>query len=147
MMVAPPGVNDVNIPTLDISAPGRIAFAYYGSTNSPYQRCKQECEPKDWAKTTWNGYMAMSVTALDKNPVFYTTTVNDTKDPMKRQRCGPGRCGTSVYDFMDIKISNTGKIWAAFVDACVFVCNTKDGVADDGKEGVVGHLVGGPGLL
>lgn len=147
MMVAPPGVNDVNIPTMDVSAPGKLAFAYYGSNNSPFQRCGQDCENKDYAKTTWSGYMAVTANALDKDPVFYTTTVNDPKDPMKRVRCGPGRCDTSVYDFIDIKISSNGRVWASFVDACVLACTAKDGVVDDGKDGVVGHLVGGPGLL
>lgn len=147
MMIAPPGVKDANLPTLDVSAPGKIAFGYYGSTNSPYQRCREKCETKDYAKTTWNGYMAVSANALDKNPVFYSTTVNDPRDPLKRQRCGPGRCGTGVYDFMDIKISNTGEVWAAFVDACTTICGTKEGTADIGKDGIVGHLVGGPGLL
>lgn len=147
MMVAPPGVKDVNIPTLDVSAPGKLAFAYYGSTDSPYQRCREKCEDKDFAETTWNGYMAVSANALDKDPVFYTTTVNDPRDPMKRRRCGPGRCDTSVYDFIDIQISPAGQVWAAFVDACTLSCPGKDGVTDLGKDGVVGHLVGGPGLL
>jgi hypothetical protein len=146
MMVGAPGVNDVNIPTMDVSGPGKLAFAYYGSTNSPYQRCTEDCEAKDFAKTTWSGYMAVTANALDKNPVFYSTTVNDPKDPLKRKECGPGRCDTSVYDFIDIQISSAGQVWAAFVDACTLTCPGKDGVADLGKDGVVGHLVGGPGL-
>jgi hypothetical protein len=142
MMVGAPGLNEGNLPTLEVSAPGKLAIAYYGSTNSPYQRCREECEQKDYAKTTWNAYMTVSTTALDEDPVFYTTSVNDPRDPMKRQECGPGRCGTSVYDFIDIEIAPDGQVWASFVDACTLTCPSRDGMQDLGKDGVVGRLVG-----
>ena len=147
MMVAPPGVNEANLPTIDVSAPGKIALAYYGSDNSPFPRCKDECDNADYSKTTWNGHMTISVNALDGDPVFYSTTVNDKRDPLKRIRCGPGRCDTNVYDFIDVQIGPDGRVYGAFVDACILVCATKDGLQDAGKDGVVGHLVGGPGLL
>jgi hypothetical protein len=147
LMVAPPGVKESNLPTIDVSAPGKIALAYYGSDNSPFPRCKDECEDDHYAKTTWNGHMTISANALDANPVFYSTTVNDKRDPLKRITCGPGRCDTNVYDFIDIQIAPNGTVWGAFVDGCILVCASKDGTQDSGKDGVVGHLVGGPGLL
>jgi hypothetical protein len=155
LMVGSPGVTEANLVTLDSSsAPGKIAFSYYGSENSPFPRCKMKCEDKDYAKVTWNAYMATSVSALDKNPVFYSTTVNDKSDPMKRKFCGfpPGnqgsnRCDTSVYDFIDIEIGPDGRVWGAYVDACRMVCVGKKGLQDDGNQAVVGTLVGGPGLL
>lgn len=146
MMVAAPGVNGSNLPSLEVSAPGKLAFVYYGTQNSPFPRCHHECTEKDWAKTTWNGYMAMSVNALSDKPVFYSTTVNDPRDPLKRQQCGPGRCGTSVYDFIDVNIAPDGQVWGSFVDACTLICGTRDGIQDAGKDGIVGRLVGGPNL-
>ena len=142
MMVGAPGVNDANLPSLDVSAPGKLAIAYYGSENSPYERCREDCEDKDYLKTTWNGYMAVSTNALDKNPTFYSSTVNDKRDPFKRQRCGPLRCGTAIYDFLDVTIAPDGQVWAAFVDACTFSCADRRATTDAGNEGVVGHFVG-----
>jgi hypothetical protein len=154
MMVAPPGVVESNLPTIDVSAPGKIAFAYYGSDNSAFPKCKRKCEEKHYADTTWNGHMTISANALDADPVFYSTTVNAKSDPMKRLFCGfpPGnrgsnRCDTSVYDFIDLQIAPNGTVWGAFVDACTLVCAARNGAQDDSKDGVVGHLVGGPGLL
>jgi hypothetical protein len=155
LMVGAPGVTEANLVTLDSSAsPGKIAFSYYGSENSPFPRCKMKCETKDYEKVTWNAYMATSVTALDDDPVFYSTTVNDKSDPMKRRFCGfpPGnqgsnRCDTSVYDFIDIQIAPDGGVWGAYVDACRMVCVGKKGLQDDGNQAIVGSLVGGPGLL
>jgi hypothetical protein len=146
MMVAPPGVNESNLPSIDVSGVGKIALVYYGTENSPFP-CKDGCSDDAYARTTWNGYMTISANALDANPTFYTTTVNDKKDPLKRRTCGPGRCDTSVYDFIDVQIAPDGGVWAAFVDACTLVCSTKNGLQDSGHDGVVGHLVGGPGLL
>lgn len=149
MMVAPPGVNDANLPSLDVSsAPGKLALAYYGSENSPYERCEKDCEDKAYAKTTWNGYMTISANALDKNPTFYSSTVNDKRDPLKRQRCGPGRCGTVLYDFLDVTLAPDGQVWAAFVDACTVLCaDPNNGMVDSGNDGVVGHFVGFRPLL
>lgn len=154
MMVAPPGVVEANLPTIDVSGPGKIALAYMGSDNSAFPKCKDECEEKDYKNTTWNGHMTISANALDRNPVFYSTTVNAKSDPLKRLFCGfpPGdrgsnRCDTSVYDFIDIQIAPNGTVWGAFVDACSLICPTRNGIQDDSKDGIVGHLVGGPGLL
>lgn len=148
MMVAAPGVTEANLPSLDVGLgrTGKIAMAYYGSENSRYQRCEPDCEEKDYAKTTWNGYLSVSANALDGNPVFYSTTVNDKKDPFKRKHCGPGRCDTSVYDFIDVVIAPDGQVWSAWVDACTLTCPGPDGLADMGHDGVVGHFVGGPSL-
>jgi hypothetical protein len=149
MMIGAPGVKEANLPSIDASSgtPGKIAIAYYGSDNSPYQGCKPDCEDKMWDKTTWDGHMTISVNALDKDPIFYSTTVNAKSDPFKRKHCGPGRCDTNVYDFIDVQIAPDGQVWGAFVDGCILSCPTPDGLQDSGNDGVVGHLVGFPPLL
>jgi hypothetical protein len=140
MMVGAPGLNEANLPSIDVGGVGKVAMAYMGTENSPGQPFE---DPYD--KTTWNGYMTISANALADNPVFYSTTVNDKDDPIKRGECGPGRCGTAVYDFIDITIAPDGQVWTSWVDACNLTCS-KQGPGDAGNMGVIGRLVGGPRL-
>lgn len=151
LMIGRPGVKEANFPTLDAVAPGKVAIAYMGSKNSPYPRCKQECESSDYGPVTWNAYITMTANLFSRNPVFYTGTINHPTNPIKRQRCGPGRCGR-VFDFIDVEIGPDGTPWAAFVDACVGTClkdrdpNDKAFPVSAGDEGFVGRLVRGPRL-
>lgn len=156
MMVAPPGVDETNIPSLDVGAPGKVAIAYMGSENSPFRPMKEgdggECtavntcgSENSYAKTTWNGYTTITANALAKDPIFYSGTVNDKKDPLIRDTCGPGRC-RAVYDFIDVVIGPDGTAWTAWVDGCVSICATPAGGSNMGADGVVGRLVGGPNL-
>ncbi len=153
MMVGAPGVKESNLPGIDAGAPGKVALVYMGSENSPgppfpeAPECTaiQSCPaPEGYEKVTWNGYMTITTNALAKDPVFYSTTVNDKRDPLIRQNCGPGRC-RAAYDFIDIVIAPNGEVWAAFVDGCILVCPTTP-PNNAGQDAVVGHLVGGPRL-
>jgi hypothetical protein len=139
IMVGAPGLREANLPTIDARGVGKIAFAYMGSEN-----VKLKKEERDYTSATWNGYIGMTANALKKKPVFYTGTANNKKDPIYRQKCGPGRCG-AVFDFIDVEIAPDGTPWAPFVDACVLVCN-KGAPTNDGDEGITGRLVGGPNL-
>lgn len=131
-MIAAPQVQEANLLTIDVGAPGKVAFAYMGTTDDRH--------PK-----TWDGYLAITVDALGKDPAFFTGTVNYPGDPLKRGTCGPGRCGEEVLDFIDITIAPDGKPWAAFVDACDARC-ARSGL-EGGNEGIAAFLVGGPSLL
>ncbi len=154
VMIGAPGLKEANLPGLDVGAPGKVAVVYMGSENSPFRPGgggRGECTAigactgkEDYSKTTWNGYMAVSPNALDKNPLFFTGTVNNKRDPLIRDNCGPGRC-RAVYDFIDIVIGPDGTAWGAFVDGCISICATT-GPSNLGSEAVVGHLVGGPKL-
>jgi hypothetical protein len=91
----------------------------------------------------WNGYITMTTNALDREPVFFTSSVNDPADPLVAGSCGAIRCN-GAGDFFDIVIGSDGTPWAAFVDVCAgpFGCEwIRTGV------GVVGRLVGGQSLL
>ena len=144
-MVAPPGVNEANLPQIDVRSPGKVALVYYGSTNSPYHSCAPDkCRNDLWKDATWNGYITVSANALSKNPLFYTGTVNDPKDPLIRQQCGPGRC-QAAYDFIDVEISPDGEAYGAFVDGCMSDCTAKQPDGDK-YEGLFAKLVGGPSL-
>jgi hypothetical protein len=149
MMIGPPGLNEANLPSLDVGSPGHVAVAYMGSENSPGPPFPEqgECtalgacpDPPEYKNTTWNGYMTESRNALDKKPVFYSATVNDKRDPLIRNSCGPGRCKV-VYDFIDIVISPSGDVWSAWVDGCTAFCAMPNGTDNAGAEGVVGRLV------
>jgi len=157
LMVGAPGLTEANLPSLDAGGPGKIAIAYMGSENSPFKPSKEDddgectaltaCGGSDaYKRTTWNGYMVASANVLDRDPIFYSGTVNDKRDPLKRGECGPGRCGTSIYDFIDIVIGPKGDVWGAWVDACIAICASSQGASDMGADAVVGRLVGGPKL-
>ncbi|HEU4480606.1 MAG TPA: sialidase family protein, partial [Actinomycetota bacterium] len=142
MMIGAPGLKEANLPSIAMGGTGKVAIAYMGSANSPGQPWDERTDA-DYDKTTWNGYMTVTNNALAKSPTFYTSTVNNTKDPLIRGRCGPGRCG-AVYDFIDITIDRNGVAWSAFVDGCIAVCTTTG--SNLGSDGIVGRLVGGPRL-
>jgi hypothetical protein len=153
--IGPPGLKEGNLPSIDATAPGKVAIAYLGSENSPGGPDwpdSPSCSPvaadcpgaPEYEKTTWNGYVTMSSNALAKRPVFYTSTINNKKDPLIRTTCGPGRC-RATYDFIDIEIAPDGTPWATFVDGCIAIC-VDGGTRNIGAEGLAGRLVGGPPL-
>lgn len=144
VVASAPGLKETNIPQIDVLAPGKIAFVYYGSSNSPFQECHLECEAKDYLKTTWNGYIAASTNALSGDPTFYTGTVNLPTDPLIRARCGPGRCHWA-YDFIDVEIGPDGIAYGAFVDGCMKLC-TELKPREGDYEGLTARLVGAPNL-
>lgn len=162
MMVAAPGVNESDIPSLDVGGVGKVAIAYMGTTNSPGMPfpnspgtstnpdcivAQLPCPPPDEYKdTTWNGYTTVSVNVFAEQPVFYSAPVNDPRDPLKRGTCGPGRCGLDILDFIDVVIAPNGEVWTSWVDACVLACADPKGTQDQGSEAVVGHFEGGPNL-
>jgi len=127
-----------------VRGPGKIAVVYYGSTNSPFPKCKNECENTDYMKTTWNGYLTVSADALSSNPTFFTGVVNPPKDPLIRARCGPGRCHWA-YDFIDVEIGPDGIAYGAFVDGCMKGC-TEITPREGDYEGLTVKLTGVPSL-
>lgn len=146
VVAGPPGLKESNLPQVDARGVGKVAIVYYGSENSPFPRCGDECTAEDYQPATWNGYLTVSGNALAKNPLFYTGVVNDKRDPLVRARCGPGRC-YMVYDFIDVEIGPDGIAHGAFVDACMSFCVEAETASRQGEyEGLVTKLVGGPRL-
>lgn len=151
MMVGAPGLRESNLPSLALGDEGKIAMAYMGSENSPgppfpeQPECTaiQECPaPEGYEKVTWNGYMTITPNALSRSPIFYSTTVNDERDPLIRQNCGPGRC-RAVFDFIDVVVAPDGEVWSSWVDGCILVCASGATTTNAGADAVVGRLVGG----
>ena len=151
MLVGAPGLTESNLPQIDARGVGKIAFVYYGSTNSPFQKCTDECDATKYKKTTWNGYIGLSDNALDATPTFHTGLVNRPSDPLVRTECGPGRC-QQVFDFIDVEIGQDGIPYGAFVDSCIPPaeksqpgCTEVSPTAGE-YEGLMTKLVGGPSL-
>ena len=151
--VGPPGLKEGNLPSIDALGTGKIALVYYGSTNSPWPRCHEDCSNADYQPATWNGYLTISNDALSKQPLFFTGLTNHSRDPLVRQRCGPGRCH-NVMDFIDVEIGPDGLAYGVFVDTCMPDpapgCTSQNptnaGSTSGGSEGLVTKLVGGPSL-
>jgi hypothetical protein len=137
-MIGPPGLTEASLPTLDIGARGRIAIAYIGSVNAPGGDAPTG-EGDDYTRTTWNGYVTVSANALSKSPLFFTTSINNPKDPLVIGECGILRC-QQQYDFIDIVIGPDGTPWTSMVHGC------RGGACSQLGLGIVGHVVGGPNL-
>lgn len=143
LMVAPPGVAQVNFPTIDAGSPGRIAITFPGTTVD---------DPDDDIRP-WNSYLVISTTALSRSPIFQSKIANPPDDPVHRGDCR-GRC-SGMFDFLDIVVSPAGQAWATAVDTCIETPGDpcfeigEDGepqaVAED-MEGVAIRQLSGPNL-
>jgi hypothetical protein len=135
LMIAPPGVHEVNFPTLAAGDPGRIALTFPGTTS----------QAQGDLRRPWNSYVVVSTDALAENPLFTWTTANDLADPIHRGNCGPGRCG-GMFDFLDMVVSpHDGSAWATAVDTCTGGCVNGTAPAA-AMDGVVVRQVRGPSL-
>jgi hypothetical protein len=136
-MIAPPGVFEVNFPTITAGDAGRIAITFPGST------VNNRSDPT----RPWNSYVVMTIDALSPNPTFLWRLGNDPADPVHRGLC-EGRC-SGMYDFLDIQTSpKDGTIWATASDNCVSTA-CKNGTVSllSPGQGVAINQIGGPTLF
>ena len=138
MMIAPPGVHDVNFPEIVAGDAGKIAIIFPGSSVDD-----QEDETRPW-----HAWMTVSTNALDPNPLF-VANVADPGDVLHRGTCN-GRCA-GMFDFLDLQLSlKDGTAWATFTDTCTPEndCPTdrSSGLATD-AQGVAVHQIFGPKLV
>ena len=140
-LVAPPGVAAVNYPSIDAQDPGHVAISFPGST-------AREAN----AARPWNYYVEVSTNALDRPPVFHSSTIQSPKDPVHRGPC-LDRCA-GMYDFIDVVIApKTKALWAAAVDTCTSLkCieavgpTLKSGEGAGDAQGVAVRQLAGAGL-
>ncbi|HEU5033321.1 MAG TPA: sialidase family protein [Mycobacteriales bacterium] len=129
LMIAPPGVHEVDFPTIDVGDPGKIAITFPGTTSS--NGVKDKTRP-------WNSYVVVSTNALASNPLFLSNIANPKNDPVHRGDCN-GRCGR-MYDFLDIVVApeDQGRVFATAVDTCTTLmsCSTKR-VAGENDDDIV----------
>jgi hypothetical protein len=135
-MVAPPGVFEVNFPTISAGDAGRIAITFPGTT----------VNNQGTANRPWNSYVVMTIDALSPNPTFVWRLGNDPADPVHRGTC-LGRC-SGMYDFLDIQTSpKDGTIWATASDNCVSTaCKSGAASLQSPGSGVAINQIGGPSL-
>ena len=133
IMIAPPGVTEVNFPVIAAGDPGHIAVSFPSTTSG---------DPEDLNRP-WDQTVIVSTNALDDVPVFLSATANDPADPIHRGDCVQ-RCG-GLWDFLDITIAPTGELWAAASDDCIDRCATRNsGEALRAGLGIAIRQVGGP---
>ena len=124
-MIAPPGVHEVNFPTVTAGDPGRIAITFPGTT----------VDNRSDPTRPWNSYVVVSSNALDTDPVFLSNIANSPDDPVHRGEC-TGRCA-GMFDFLDIQVSPAdGTAWASAVDTCTGDCVTNPSDPADSARGI-----------
>lgn len=153
-MVAAPDVTLIKFNAIAAGAPGKVAFAYVGTTiANATELPPSECgalpalpcsDPAEWANATWNAYVGIIPDAFAADLVIQTVTANDPADPLARGACGD-RCH-GMTDFIDIQIGADGRPWASFVDVCIAACITDPTVLFDGNLGLAATLLSGPAL-
>lgn len=158
-MVGFPGLTGMDFPAIAAGGPGKIAFAYAGTSYpKPYEvegdeaLTAQVADPRDIADFLWFPYVGVLTDALDDNSTIVTITAAAEGDPITRGQCGRTRCD-GIGDFLSIEIGPDGRPWAAFADACTDACAAPDGQKNNyqGSGGVsapgfVGTLARGPAL-
>lgn len=152
--VAAPGVTAIKFIAIAAGAPGKVAFAYVGTTlpggyGNPQGECGAlpafPCEEHEaWADATWNAYVSVIQDALAPSLVIQSATANNPADPLARGECA-GRCH-GMTDFIDVQIGPDGRPWASFVDVCIAECVTDPSVHFDGNLGLAATLLSGPAL-
>jgi hypothetical protein len=135
-MIAPPGVYEVNFPTIAAGDAGRIAVTFPGTT----------VDNQSQATRPWNSYLVVSTDVLGPDPLFVWVTANDTADPVHRGTC-LGRCG-GMYDFLDIQTSPKDlTFWATASDTCVSsACKSGSTQLKSPGDGIAINQLGGPSL-
>ena len=150
-MIAPPGVQAVDFPTIDVGTAGRIAITFPGTLSK---------DDNDVTRP-WFSYVVESVDALSANPTFLSVVANPggLADPVHRGDCD-GRCGR-MYDFLDVVVAPdpTGTVWVTATDTCTKAafCSTRrvagfsaasgEHGASDSRDGVVYRQLSGPRLV
>ena len=149
IMIAPPGVREIQFPTVAAGNTGRITVSFVGTT---------ERNQGDLTRP-WDHYVTASVNALAPNPTFVSNISNKATDPVHRGDC-PGRCG-NMLDFLDVIVSPAAdhSIWATVVDTCTDSrdCRTNDNAkgfnedtstdnAANDMRGVYIKQIGGPNI-
>ena len=103
-----PGLVAATFPALTAGAEGRVAFAYYGTTD------ERDTDAR------WHAYVGIVLDALADDPVFATGRANPADDPIAVGTC-EGRCpgDPGVGDFLGMTHDpRNGRVWVALADMC-----------------------------
>lgn len=101
MMVAAPGVHNVQLPAIAAGAPGEVAMTYYASTDPSAQM--------------FSAYVTQSADATDAQPLFYSGPINDPSQPIFHDYGLTG--GSPRTDFIGGEFDPAGTtFWAGVVE-------------------------------
>lgn len=152
--VSPVGMTMPLFETSVAGDPGRVAVAYYG-TSEPREKWKYASNAPN--HTVWHLYLTTSTNALDENPIFTTVQVDTAEDPIQKgcvwlQGGGGGetRC-RNLLDFFDLTMGQDGRPYIHYADGCVEKCLSwqqgDTGYPARSSWGTVGIVQSGPSLL
>lgn len=171
LMIAAPGVNEAAEPQLVVGATGQVAVSYYGSKNAPLPfpppcaSASSTCP--GYEKETWDTYITETWNALERQPLFWSATLNDPSQPtwygvtpsglrVPGGYAGGSDAGTAGgpslsgrMDYYGMSIAPDDTPWVGFVQECPFGlpiggnpnCSQAAGGPNDGLFGMVGRLV------
>jgi len=122
VLIAPPGVEAVNFPSIAAGAPGRVIVTFPGTS-----------QVQDTNFRPWNSYVLVSTDALDPQPIFQSATANPVSDPIHRGECEE-RCA-GMLDFLDVLVAPNGAGWASAVDTCTGDANCVHNDGHDAEPG------------
>jgi hypothetical protein len=186
LMIGAPGVNEAAIPSLVAGPTGQVAVTYYGTKNAPlpfppvcYVRAKTPEVPGQatpslgcpgYDNEKWDTYVTESWNALDREPLFWSATLNDPSQPTW-YGCSPSEIGVvrmdedfnsgpnqyrgcsplqSRFDYLGATMAPDGTVWVGFAQECPFGRPVPDnpncpvtltGSGPDGLLGLVGRLI------
>lgn len=143
LMIGPPGVREVNFPTIAAGDAGKITLTFPGTT----------VDDRSDPSRPWNSYVVVSTNALEvfngaAGPTFFSNIANTSGDPVHRGAC-LGRCG-GMFDFLDVVVSPAGgEVWATAVDTCTSLnnCSTDPKGASTDMRGIAIREISGPVLI
>jgi hypothetical protein len=173
LMIGAPGVNEAAEPLLVAGARGQVAVSYYGSSDAPLPfppGCAgYSLGCPGYQYEIWDTYVTETFNALDRNPLFWSATLNDpaystwygaTPSSFRVDETafesgntagtldGPSFSGR--MDYYGATMALDGTPWVGFTQECPDGlpvpgnpnCPSKlTGAPTDGLFGFVGHLV------
>ncbi|HUR68375.1 MAG TPA: sialidase family protein [Candidatus Thermoplasmatota archaeon] len=144
--VSPPHVNSSLMPTSVAGAAGRVAFAYYGTSDTvgDWKSVNSDDASKD---TRWHVFVTYSLDALSATPTWTTVQVTPDDDPVQVgsiHNGGGGDPDRNLLDFFDMAAGPDGKIMIVFTDGCK-TCDSPDTSRD--STTTVATLREGPVLV
>jgi hypothetical protein len=172
MMIGAPGVVEVALPGLVSGARGQVAVTYMGSKNA-FLPFPPSCDGLStscpgYQNETWDTYITETFNALDRDPVFFSATLNDPTRPTWygcspseigywsapgtacTARAGNGPTLSGRLDYYGSTMASDGTPWVGFVQECPSGLpvagnpncpSTLTGTNTDSLLGFVGRLV------
>jgi hypothetical protein len=144
--VSPAAVNMTTMPSVVAGSPGRIAVAYYGTSDGA--RGPDEVSED----AVWHLYVTYSTNALDTEPTF--VTVRATEDPVQvgpistNSDCPAPPGSRNLLDFIGAVVDAEGRVFVSFTDGCVEKCTTSLKMEDSrARNAGFAALTTGPSLL